>query len=259
MFETIDGVRWNYGMTGTGETKVLLLHGWGCDGTLMRPVAERLADRHLILFPDFPGHGKSDRPPGPWGIPEYGEQLEKLLKSLNFLPCAVIAHSFGARVAVWLSVNRPECFTQMILTGAAGIRPPLSEEARKRSESFRKKKKIAESMEKSALLAPLAEMLMKKIREKYGSRDYNALDAEMRKTFVKVISQDLLELYDRIQQPTLLIWGEKDTETPLWMGREMEKRIPDSGLVLFENGTHFAYLEQIERFSLIARQFLVEE
>ena len=95
-----------------------------------------------------------------------------------------------------------------------------------------------------------------KLRRKYGSRDYNALDEEMRRTFVKVVNQDLTDLYDRFQASTLLIWGDEDSETPVWMGREMEKRIPDAGLVLLEGGSHFAYLEQIGRFVLIVQQFL---
>ena len=95
-----------------------------------------------------------------------------------------------------------------------------------------------------------------KLRLKYGSRDYNALDAEMRQTFVKVVNQDLTDLYGCFRASTLLIWGDEDTETPLWMAKEMEQRIPDAGLVILEGGTHFAYLEQIGRFNVIVRQFL---
>ena len=43
------------------------------------------------------------------------------------------------------------------------------------------------------------------------------------------------------------------------MAREMEKRIPDAGLVILEGGSHFAYLEQIGRFNAIVRHFLKEE
>ena len=101
-----------------------------------------------------------------------------------------------------------------------------------------------------------ADRLEKKLREKYGSRDYNALDDEMKNTFVKVLNLDLSDLYGKIRASTLLIWGDSDTETPLWMGKEMEKRIPDAGLVIFEGGTHFAYLEQLQRFNTIVCQFL---
>jgi pimeloyl-ACP methyl ester carboxylesterase len=60
----------------------------------------------------------------------------------------------------------------------------------------------------------------------------------------------------KIQASTLLIWGENDTATPLWMGREMEKCISDAALVLFEGCSHFAYLEQYGRFSAIVKEFL---
>ena len=76
---------------------------------------------------------------------------------------------------------------------------------------------------------------------------------------MKVVNQDLTELFGRFQASTLLIWGDEDTETPLWMGKKMERRIPDAGLVIFEGGSHFAYLEQISRFNTIVRQFLKED
>ena len=60
----------------------------------------------------------------------------------------------------------------------------------------------------------------------------------------------------RIQASTLLVWGENDQDTPLWMGQKMEKEIPDAGLVIFENDDHFAYLRQWPRFNAVVRAFL---
>ena len=97
---------------------------------------------------------------------------------------------------------------------------------------------------------------LKALQTKYGSADYNALDDEMKKTFVKVISEDLRPLLPKIRASTLLIWGEKDQDTPLWMGKTMEQEIPDAGLVVFENDDHFAYLRQWQRFVQVVRAFL---
>ena len=258
MTEQIDGVSFHFEECGAGNSRVLLLHGWGCDISLMRPLAQRLQAQHRLLVPDFPGHGQSGRPPEPWGVPEYAAALNELLGRRDFLPCAVIAHSFGCRVAAWLAAQEDSRFTKMIFTGAAGIRKPQTEEGKKRAEHYQQLKKVYGAMRKTVVLAPLADALGEKARQKYGSRDYNALDEEMRKTFVKVINLDLSDLYPRIQAPTLLMWGTQDTETPLWMGRKMEELIPDAGLVELEGGTHFAYLEQLDRFCLIAEQFLKE-
>jgi len=246
-------------LRGTGSRRVVLLHGWGCDVSLMKPVADVLAQDMQVLSLDFPGHGQSSRPPEPWGVPEYAGATLEVLRQLDFLPCAVIAHSFGGRVATYLASEDDALFTKLILTGAAGIRKPQTEEGKKRSEEFQRLKKWCQTAKKMRVFGALPDKMEEKLRRKYGSRDYNALDEEMRKTFVKVISLDLTDRYGRIKQPTLLIWGDKDTETPLWMGQKMEQLIPDAGLVVFEGGTHFAYIEQAQRFCKVAQVFLTEE
>lgn len=253
------GARVHYALSGQGTRRVVLLHGWGCEIKLMQPVADALSGDMQVLAIDFPGHGESGRPPEPWGVPEYAACLREVLQKLHFAPCAAIAHSFGARVAIQLAADAPETFTRLILTGAAGIRKPPTEEGKRRSEQFRRLKGLCEGVKKLKVFGPLPDKMEDALRKKYGSADYNALDEEMRKTFVKVISLDLTDRLAKIDQPTLLIWGDQDTETPLWMGRRMEELIPDAGLVVFGGGTHFAYLEQKQRFCTIARHFLLED
>lgn len=128
------GASIHYEITGSGARKVVLLHGWGCSVKLMKPVADALADDMTVLSVDFPGHGGSSEPPEPWGVPEYALALKELLESLDFLPCSVVAHSFGGRVTIWLAAAYPDMFNRIILTGAAGIRKPQTEESKKRSE-----------------------------------------------------------------------------------------------------------------------------
>ena len=246
-------------LCGTGKEKLLLLHGWGCSVELMKPVADRITGDHRFMMVDFPGHGQSSRPPEPWGVPEFGESLIRFLRETGFYPCHIIAHSFGARVAAWIASEYPDMVSRMILTGAAGIRPKQTEAAQKRSAQYRKLKNIAAGIGRIPFLQGVSDRMSESLRRKYGSRDYNNLDAEMRKTFVKIVSRDLTDMYGSIRSSTLLLWGDRDTETPLWMGREMEKMIPDSALIILEGGTHFAYLEQVDRFCTIVSEFLKED
>ena len=60
-----------------------------------------------------------------------------------------------------------------------------------------------------------------------------------------------------IKSPTLLIWGDKDTATPLYMGKIMEKEIADSGLVVLKNTGHYSYLDDYNQFSIILKAFLL--
>ena len=252
------GVTVHYELAGSGSKRVVLLHGWGCHTGLMKPVADFLSRDMTVLSIDFPAHGQSGRPPRPWGVPDFAACTLELLRKLDFLPCSVIAHSFGGRITIELASQDPTLFEQIILTGAAGIKDRPSEASRKRSAQYRRLKGLCEKAKAVRVFGKLPDMLEEKLRQKYGSKDYNALDPEMRKTFVQVVNHDQTDLLGSIRQPTLLIWGDKDTETPLWMGQLMEERIPDAGLVVLEGGTHFAYLEQLGRFNAIAHNFLME-
>jgi len=71
-------------------------------------------------------------------------------------------------------------FTRIILTGAAGIRPQQTEAGKKRSAQYRRLKAICAAAKKLRIFGSLPEKAEEALRQKYGSRDYNALDAEMR-------------------------------------------------------------------------------
>lgn len=245
-----------YEQQGDHGPKLLLLHGWGCSMALFAPITQELAKDYQVTVIDFPGHGQSGRPPEPWGVGDYAACVAELMNALGLAPCDIIAHSFGGRVALYLAANRPELVKRLVITGGAGLKNPPTPEQQKRSAQFQKKKKLLEGLGRVPLFRGPVNQAMEKLRKKYGSADYNALDADMRKTFVKVISEDLRPLLPKIHASTLLVWGKKDTATPLWMGQAMEREIPDAGLVLFENDDHFAYLHQWPRFVAVVRAFL---
>ena len=254
----LSGVNMHYELTGTGEKRVVLLHGWGCSAELMKSAAEALGKDMTVLSVDFPAHGKSTQPPEPWGVPEFAACLKELLISLDFLPCSVIAHSFGGRVTIELAAEDSSMFERIILTGAAGIRKQADEKSSQRTSAYKRLKSMVEAARRLRIFGELPDRWQEALIQKYGSKDYAALSPEMRKTFVKVVNYDQLEKLSAIRNSTLLVWGDKDTETPLWMGQQMEKQIPDSALIVLNGGTHFAYLEHAARFNAIARSFLVE-
>ena len=254
----ISGVNMHYELYGQGEKRVVLLHGWGCTGDMMKSVGQNLAKDMKVLAVDFPAHGQSSQPPEPWGVPEFAACLKALLERLNFLPCSVIAHSFGGRVTIELAAEDPLLFERIILTGAAGIRKQADGQSNRKTSTYKRLKTLVEFTRKCRVFGTLPDQWQEMLIQKYGSKDYAALSPEMRRTFVKVVNYDQSEKLAHIRKSTLLVWGDKDTETPLWMGRQMEKEIPDSALIVLNGGTHFAYLEHAAQFNAIARSFLVE-
>ena len=59
-----------------------------------------------------------------------------------------------------------------------------------------------------------------------------------------------------IKQPALLLWGEKDTATPLSSGKRMESLIPGAALVAIPGGSHFPFLEDWGLFSRVLGSYL---
>ena len=241
-----------------GAPKVLMLHGWGCSSMHFDKISDALEEQFDILIPDFPGHGKSAEPPEPWGVASFADCIYALLKDQDFLPCSLIAHSFGGRVAIVLSTEHPADFEKLVFTGCAGIPPKKTEAQKKKAAQYQQMKRAIQRIEKVPFLRKPAQNMMNALRDKYGSSDYKALNENMRATFVKVVNQDLSPLLAKIQSPVLLIWGAQDTETPLWMGETMEAQIPDAGLVVFENDDHFAYLREWPRFVAIVKTFFLD-
>lgn len=66
----------------------------------------------------------------------------------------------------------------------------------------------------------------------------------MRATLVKVVNEDLEPLIPQMDCPTLIIWGDADTATPIADARTMERLIKDAGLVVCEGAGHYSFLEQ---------------
>lgn len=237
---------------------VVLLHGWGCDDSVFSFIASGLQLGATVVTLDFPGHGKSGEPPVPWGVHEYADMVRQLLKDNAFESVDIIAHSFGGRVAIVLASEHPELVHKMIITGGAGIKKPVAPRQSKRTKRYKQFNRVLDSLKAVKPMAGVVEGWQTQLRNRYGSPDYVRLNENMRRTFVKVISEDLLPLLGSIKAPTLLVWGSADTETPLWMGEQMEQNIPDAGLVVFEGRSHFAFLEEWQRFTVIAKQFLLE-
>jgi pimeloyl-ACP methyl ester carboxylesterase len=237
---------------GEGED-ILLLHGWGCEIALMKPIFDALSKRCRVTALDFPGHGQSAFPPeSGYSLSDYAAFTLELIKRLGIAPCGIVAHSFGGRVALKIAAERPETLKKLLITGGAGLRP-------RRKPGFYLKRAVYSCLRALSRFFPGGEAFRDALRARFGSADYNALRPEMRATFNKVIAEDLRPLLPRVAAETLLVWGENDGETPLYMGKIMEEEIPGAALVVLEGGSHFAYLEQAPRFARIAEAFFFAE
>lgn len=259
MLRNVNGCQIHYEVlenASSGGTSVLFLHGWGCELGIYSGLMDAMRDKATLVGLDFPAHGTSDEPPEPWGVKEFALQVMRLLETLDIKRVHIVAHSFGARVAIYLAAYEPQLIDKLVITGGAGLKKPATAESQKRTARYKRLRSIANLFMKIPPLKKPMQKVQNRLVRKYGSEDYAKLNESMRATFVKIVSEDLQPLLGKVDAPTLLIWGGDDRETPLWMGQTMEREIRDAGLVVFEGRSHYAFLEESARFLLIVKQFL---
>lgn len=249
----VDGLNINYIDEGAGST-VLLLHGWGGSIQTMLPIMNILKDKCRVITLDLPGFGKSEQPKVPWNSYDYAECIKKFIDILELKDIILFGHSHGGRIAIILS-GRYDFINKLILIDSAGIIPKRKINYYFKVYSFKLLKKVymifARRINK--------EERQKKFYEKFGSADYRQSQGVMRQTMVKVINDNLIELLPSIESPTLLIWGEKDEDTPLYMGKIMEEKISDSGLVVLKGAGHYSYIDCYDQFRSVIDSFLKDE
>ena len=229
----------NYIQYGKGKD-ILLLHGWGQNIEMMKILGDNFADNFRITILDFPGFGESDEPKEAWTIDKYSEMLEEFVKQLKIKKPIIMGHSFGGRVAIRYSARNP--IEKLVLFGSPCIRI---------QENLPLKVRLLKGLKKLPGMNQLGEYMKKYI----GSRDYKAASPIMRQTLVEVVNEDLSKYAREIEEPTLLIWGEYDTEAPLSDARELERIMIDAALIVLP-GTHYAYIENLQRVVSILNNFI---
>ncbi len=236
----IRNININYIQYGSGSD-VVLLHGWGQNIAMMKPIGDRLQKNHRITILDFPGFGDSEEPKTALTVYDYCEILEELLKKLKVKKPVIMGHSFGGRIAIiYASRNEVE---KVVLFGSPCIRKEVKPSLKLR-------------MLKSLKKIPGINKLEGFAKNHMGSRDYKNASEVMKKILVNVVNEDLSECAKKINVPTLLIWGDRDTEAPVEDAKELEKIIPDAGLIVLPNSTHYAYLENLPQVINILNNFL---
>ena len=173
-------------------------------------------------------------------VEKYTVLLEKLLKELKIKNPILVGHSFGGRVAIRYSSNHP--IEKLVLFGAPCIRI---------SENLPLYIKVLKAIKRLPGLNEFGEYMKKYI----GSRDYKAASPVMRQILVNVVNEDLSKYAREIEEPTLLIWGDNDTEAPVNDAKELEKIMIDAGLIIL-HGSHYAYLENLAQVINILNNFI---
>ncbi len=238
MKKILKDVEVNYIQYGKGKD-VILLHGWGQNIEMMKFIGDRLENFRITII-DFPGFGDSSEPPFPWTVSDYTDLLYKLVKELKIKKPIIMGHSFGGRVAIkYASMYDVE---KLVLFAS-----PFNDN----NDQLSTKTKILKGLKRLPGMNKIGEFMKNFI----GSSDYKKASPTMRQVLVNAINEDLSNDAKKIVCPTLLIWGTNDEAVPVSEAKKLEKLIDDAALIVLP-GTHYAYIENIDRVMRILDNFL---
>ncbi len=223
------------------DTTLVLLHGWGQNIAMMEPIGNFYKDYFNILILDLPGFGESAEPDFAWGLDNYVEMLKELIDDLNLKKIILIGHSFGGRVALLYAGTYK---VEKLVCLASPYCPEVSTPSTK-SKIYKKLKSI-----------PGLKWLANIMRKSIGSSDYNNASETMKGVLVKAVNSNLTNKVKNITCPTLLIWGDNDTAVPIKRAYELHNLINDSGIVIYNGATHYAYLERLNEVVKVLDNFM---
>lgn len=257
-----NGIRLNYAEAGQGQA-VVCLHGLGLNKEVWRHLFPLLSEHYRTMAFDLRGMGKSEAPGGrglTYTIDLHAEDLESLLNGLRVEQTAIVAHAFGAFVAMRFAINRPERVSSMVVVNTS---PMMGEPG------------ISQALYRGAVaeldgMAPLLDVAMSRwfvepfhrkhpeviqfYREMLGSTPPMGYAANARSLGLWDLRPELA----KIRCPTLVVAGKEDWSTPPSGHEIIAQRIQRGRLVIIQNASHTVPEEQAEEFNRLTLQFLKE-
>lgn len=221
---------------------VLLLHGYGSKKESFYYQINFLKNYFRVTAVDFPCFGASECTDEAWGVGEYAGWLLKFMDAAGLNRPHVVAHSFGARVAFKLFSAEQNRIKKLVITGGAGLVKPRTPQYMRQITRYRRVKRF-----------------FPRFAEKhFGSEEYKSLSPLMKKSFKKIVNEDLKSCAAKISFPTYLLYGQDDTVTPPdEEGATFQSLILGSRLEVMGGG-HFCFSEHPQEFNFKLFKFLTE-
>ncbi len=254
---TVNGVNLSYRVDGKGPPLVLM-HGFSTGSFVWEPVIARLARRFQVFRYDHRGHGNSGKPPGPYEIQDFADDLEAFLNCAGLDRVDLIGHSMGGRTALLFALQRGDRLNRLLLVGASGSAPEGG--PRKRFEAL---KELAASEGMSAVFD--SDLFAFALPEAWRNEPARS---EARERFRKntpggfcaaadaiLATPDMRERLGEVSVPTWACAGEHDTG-PMAFSELCGKNIPECTRAVIPGCGHYPMLDAAEAFTAQLEKFI---
>ena len=267
-FVDVDGVRVHYQEAGEAHAPALvLIHGFASSTLVWSKVFLRLAAAGFrVIAIDMLGFGYSGKPRNrEYTIAGQAKLLVGLLDRLKIKSANLVGSSYGGAVAATCALDYPPRVEKLVLIGTVNNNRPLGY----------KLMRVFSSPVFGDVVSPLLigsrRLLRRRMKRVYDRHEWvldeRRVDARhlplrasgTQRAIIRTVRGWDAERISReahlIKQPTLLLWGENDSEIPLADGERLHEQIPGSRLIVFLNCGHIPHEEYPEEFTGVVADF----
>jgi len=229
-----NGISIYYEVQGRGDP-VLIIGGLATDLSQIGSLVNALSEKHQVISFDNRGAGRTDKPDAPYTVEMMAEDAAGLLSEIGISPVNLLGISLGGRIAITLTLTRPELVKSLILASTT------ARMNYKRGVMWSLSNLLVRIPQVRRIGTEYPQPYFAYVRQREASRGYDATG----------------RLHE-ISKPTLIIHGSRDNVAPFSLAQEIHGRVKGSQLVAFDGGHTFMFSKQWEFASEVER-FLSED
>jgi pimeloyl-ACP methyl ester carboxylesterase len=267
----VDGRRVNVIDSGGDGPPLLWLHGLGGVWQNWLLNIPAFMGSHRCVAIDLPGFGQSEVPAGEIAIPGLAATVETVCDRLELESPVVVGNSMGGFVGAELAVSFATRVSKLVLVAAAGLsteylaREPLLAAARAFAVLTARTGLRGSPVVKRARLRRFALQPIVRYPEQLSvplaTELVRGANAEgFLPAFEALMSYSFRDRLERIEVPTLIVWGRNDILVPVEDAEMFEHLIGENAhSVIFEDTGHLPMLERPSRFNELLGSFIAGE
>jgi pimeloyl-ACP methyl ester carboxylesterase len=267
-FASIGGVRVHYQEAGPKNAPaVILIHGFTASTLVWSEVLLPIAEEGFrVVAPDLMGFGFSEKPrEGEYSIEGHARMITGLMDELGIERATLVGSSYGGAIATTCALDYADRVERLVLVSA------VSNDDIKRRPLLR----LAATPVVGELLSPLMLDLRWMVKRHlkgnsvsnaawFDDKRVTAYHTPLRAVDTQRAALNMLRCWSAerirreahlITQPTLIIWGEDDSEIPLRDGEHLHREIQGSRLIVFRHCGHLPQEEYPRDFTRLVTEF----
>lgn len=248
-YEIIQEGKFKYIEVGEGEP-LMLLHGLFGALSNFKDLLDYFSKRNKVVVPMLPLFELDLLHTSVGGLEKH---VQKFIEFKGYDKIHMLGNSLGGHVALVHVLKHPERIKSLILTGSSGLfENGMGDTYPKRGDYEYIRKKTEVTFYDPAMATK------ELVDEVYDIVNQRLKVIKVIALAKSAIRNNLGDELKEIKTPTLLIWGNNDTITPPFVGKEFNKLIPNSELHFIDKCGHAPMMERADEFNEILNGFLTK-